>query len=190
VRRVLVVDEESSMRGRLARDLERFGCQVSVSDDVEAAARIAPGLNPALAVLELRLGSGSGMTLLERLRPALPGTRFVVLTNFGSVASAVRAIRLGAADYLCKPASAEQVLAAAGGGDASADLAGPTDDGLQPLTLDQAIWEYIHQTLEQAGSLSEAARRLGLWRQSLKRKIAKYRPADAQPPRRSSLGTG
>jgi two-component system response regulator RegA len=177
----LLVDDDGSARRQLASELGRRGFSVEASDDVEAATRGALLRRPALVVLELRLRSGSGLDLLARLRPELPHTRFVVVTHYGSVASAVRAMRLGATNYLCKPAAAAEVLRAA-------EPAASNDVGLaedrppgSALTLDEAIWEYINRTVEDAGSLSEAARRLGLWRQSLKRMISKYRPAAPRP---------
>jgi two-component system, response regulator RegA len=183
----LILDEESSARRRLSRELEQYGYEVHATEDTAAVAALALSLQPALVVLELRLRSGSGLPLLSSLRPRLPVTRFVVLTSFGSVATAVSAMRLGAAGYLCKPVSVEHLLAAATDPRPDAEQhtgpESPADDdreALRPLTLDQAIWEYIHLTIEDAGSISEAARRLGLWRQSLKRMITKYRPEAAQ----------
>lgn len=172
-RRALVVDEPSSARQRLITQLAALSCEVTASDQEAEATALALDAEPDLVLLELRLRTGSGLSLLRALRPRLAATRFVVLTSYGSVATAVNATRLGADGYLCKPADISSVLAAAQG--CEPDI---LDDAGQMLTLDQAIWEYIHYTLETTGSLSEAARRLGLWRQSLKRMISKYRPAN------------
>ncbi|MES1205508.1 MAG: response regulator, partial [Pseudomonadota bacterium] len=183
----LLADEDGSARRQLARDLEARGFEVDASDDIGGALMSARRRPPALLVLELRLGGGSGLDLLARLRPELPNTRFVVLTHYGSVASAVRAMRLGANNYLCKPVAVDEVLraacqAASNEVDATVTNIATTPIGELPapgpttLTLDEAIWEYINRTIEDAGSLSEAARRLGIWRQSLKRMVSKYRP--------------
>ena len=187
----LLLDDDCGARGQLARELRAHGFEVEATDDAAAATAAALGQHPALVVLELRTRAAAGLELLARLQPQLPGTRFVVLTNYGSVATAVRAMRLGATNYLCKPAAAAEVLrAAAHAASNDVDAAEPHPPALAAaaaLTLDEAIWEYVHRTIEEAGSLSEAARRLGLWRQSLKRMITKYRPsaprADAPPAR-------
>lgn len=191
--RALLVDEDGSDRRLLASDLTLQGFDVVCTDDVDNAVGAALRVQPVLVVLELRLRAGAGLDLLARVRPHLPEARFVVLTNYGSVASAVKAMRLGATHVLCKPAAATEVLRAAE--QPTDQLAerraeqrelrhAAADDGdlapLASLTLDEAIWEYINRTVEDAGSLSEAARRLGIWRQSLKRMISKYRPT---PPR-------
>lgn len=184
----LLLDADCSGRRQLARDLEAQGFSVEVSDDASGGQALALCLRPALVVLELHLRGGTGLGVLARLRPQLAGTRFVVLTSYGSVASAVRAMRLGATNYLCKPAATADVLRRAEDGAANDVEAATSDAAPASLTLDEAIWEYIHQTIETAGSLSEAARRLGLWRQSLKRMITKYRPTGplALPARASA----
>ena len=185
----LLLDDACSGRQQLARDLMAWGFDVEATDDGEVGVELALRRQPTLIVLELRMRAGAGLDLLAHLRPRLPGAQLVVLTNYGSVASAVRAMRLGATNYLCKPAGLTELLRAID--QPAFDPASPEDlkRGYPALTLDEAIWEYIHRTIEDAGSLSEAARRLGLWRQSLKRMITKYRPAGARPimesPRRA-----
>jgi len=176
-RTVLIADEESPGRRRLVGEFGQHGFEVHVSDGSAAAEELALRVRPALMVLELRLRSGSGLLLLSTLRPQLPATRFVVVTSFGSVATAVRAMRAGAAGYFCKPCTVGHMLAAID----DVLIEGEGSSSSCPLTLDLAIWEYIHETIEMSGSLSEAARRLGLWRRSLKRMIDKYRP-EAEPP--------
>jgi two-component system, response regulator RegA len=176
----LIVDLETTGRRTLAWELSGHGYEVCAADESEEALDLARRLRPRLVVLELRLRSGSVFDLLPALRRELPEAKLVILTSYGSVASAVRALRLGATNYLCKPARAAQILWAAN--DASThDVLADVPAADDTLTLDQAIWEYIHQTLEASGSISEAARRLGLFRQSLKRMISKYRPGDARP---------
>jgi two-component system response regulator RegA len=175
----LIVDLETSARRTLAWELSGHGYETCLTDNAEEALDVARRLRPRLVVLELRLRAGSELDLLLALRRELPEAKIIVLTSYGSVASAVRALRLGATNYLCKPAGAAQILWAADDtptSDLPTDLAAANDT----LTLDEAIWEYIHQTLEASGSISEAARRLGLFRQSLKRMISKYRPGDVR----------
>jgi two-component system response regulator RegA len=175
----VIADVDCSDRRQLAAALATRGFVVHASDELSDVAELARHHRAELVVLETRLREGSGLELLPPLRAELPGAKLVVVTHYGSVASAVRAMRLGATNYLCKPASAEQILLAASHDPATGARAWPDELG-SPLTLDQAIWEYIHHTLEMSGSISEAARRLGLWRQSLKRMIEKYRPAPAR----------
>ena len=191
----LIVDVDCSARRRLAADLQARGFAVEVADETEVGAERWRARRPALVVIELRLRAGAGLDLLARARAELPEAKLIVLTSYGSVASTVRAMRLGATDYLCKPATAAEVLNAAGleapasAAEAMRTSAPPAEGAMTrslaldvPLTLDEAIWEYINRTVEAAGSLSEAARRLGIWRQSLKRMIAKYRPPPGAPP--------
>jgi two-component system, response regulator RegA len=184
----LLLDADSSERRQLARELGARGFDVEATDDADAGVALALARSPALVVLELRLGARSGLEVLARLRPQLAAAKLIVLTSYGSVASAVHAMRLGATDYLCKPASPSELVRVADG-EAANDVAAPVPFPAAPLgsppppaalTLDEAIWEYINRTIESAGSLSEAARRLGLWRQSLKRMVAKHRPAPAR----------
>lgn len=123
-------------------------------------------------LLDLRVGNENGLGLISTLRDIDPETRIVVLTGYGSVATAVEAVRRGAVHYLTKPADAEEILAAF---ERSADgQAGPSAP-LQPMTLDRVEWEHINRVLmECGGNVSEAARLLGLHRRTLQRKLSKY----------------
>ena len=175
-RSLLLVDQPCSARVQVERFLGAHSCDVYTAETTETAWAMARSYRPAAAIIELRLkGSGSGMTLLELLRRELPEIRAVVLTSYASVATAVRATRLGAVAYLAKPVAPSQLLTVLDGTAPPEDP--PVDvDGLQRMTLDRVIWEHIHQTLEAVGTISGAARALGLHRQSLKRKMAKYCP--------------
>jgi len=120
-------------------------------------------------VLDLRVEDGSGLDLIPRLKAADPATRIVVLTGFGSIATAVEAVRRGATHYLTKPANADEILAA------FAPAGAAVETPLQPMSLDRVEWEHINRVLlECGGNISEAARVLGLHRRSLQRKLAKY----------------
>ena len=126
---------------------------------------------PDFAVLEMRLVDGTGLSLIEVLLGRRPDARAVVLTAFGAIASAVAAIRLGAADYLTKPADPDDLASA---------LLGQTPPGglvLRPMTADRARGEHIHRVYEFYGrNVSETARRLGLHRRTLQRILAKRAP--------------
>ena len=181
VRTVLIVDEEGSARRELERSFRALGIETFTVADLREAQVRAAARAPDLLVLEIGPVPAAGLAVVEVLRERLPGTRIVVATSYGSVASAVRSMRCGAAHYLCKPVTASLILEALGSAHPLAHLAAA--DGTGVMTLDQAIWEYLHQTVEMAGSLAEAARRLGLWRQSLRRMLNKYRP-----PERAAAG--
>ena len=168
---LLVVDDDEPLRTRLARALTRHGYDVvsaATSSEALALARAQP---PEYAVIDLRLGADSGLELVRALLALEPAMKIVVLTGYGSIATAVEAMRLGAVDYLTKPADAQQVLRALGGkGEPAGDDAGTP-------SLDRAEWEHLQRVLSDCeGNVSEAARRLGLHRRSLQRKLAKAPP--------------
>jgi two-component system, response regulator RegA len=125
---------------------------------------------PECVVLDLRIGERNGLDLIPVLKRADPATRVVVLTGYGSVATAIEAMRRGATHYLTKPADADEILAAFDRGSGEA----PTPP-LQAMSLDRVEWEHINRVLlDCGGNVSEAARVLGLHRRSLQRKLAKY----------------
>jgi len=168
---VLVVDDDEPLRTRLSRALAGRGYQTMVAGDASEALAIARESFPEYAVIDLRLGAESGLELIRQLLELEPAMRIVVLTGYGSIATAVEAIRLGAADYLTKPADAEQVSRALAG------QPGGGGDGLETPTLARAEWEHMHRVLaDVGGNISEAARRLGVHRRSLQRKLNKYPP--------------
>ncbi len=171
---ILVVDDDDLLRQQLARALERRGLEVRSASGVDEALRLIEEEPPELAVVDLKMPDGSGLKLVEALHRADPGTRIVVLTGYGSIATAIDAVRLGATYYLQKPADADEVLAAFLRGE------GPPEDidGVPKApTLARAEWEHINRVLNDcAGNISEAARRLGLHRRSLQRKLQKFPP--------------
>lgn len=163
---VVIVDRDAAGRHVLAHDFGRRGYEVWAADGIYAALAICARQRPALVVSELRFADGSWDQLLAALHGRPASAPFVILTSYGSVASVVRAIRGGAVAYIVKPATADDVLA-------EIDEASPSP-APRWLTLDQAIWEYISRTVDAAGSLAEAARRLGVERRSLRRMLKKY----------------
>ena len=174
---ILVVDDDDVFRQRLARALRERGYEVHEAADCAAAVARASLESPELVLLDLRLPDGSGLEVVRALRAIDPLTRIVVLTSYGSIATALDAVRLGAVHYLTKPADVEDILAAFARADGPpAILAAVPGD---PLSLARVEWEHLSRVLADAGgNISEAARRLGLHRRSLQRKLAKY------PPRR------
>ena len=171
---LLIVEDDDALRVRLARAMQARGFDVrSVASTAEAERAIEDDA-PELALLDLRVGDRTGLDLIPRLKQADPATRVVVLTGYGSVATAVEAIRRGATHYLTKPADADEIVAAFARGNRS-DAAALDTAALQPMTLDRVEWEHISRVLlECGGNVSEAARLLGLHRRSLQRKLAKY----------------
>jgi len=173
---LLLVDDDEVLRERLARALRERGYDVTTAADYDGAMRAASQDSPELAVVDLRMPGRSGLELVRDLRTLDPATRIVVLTGYGSIATAVEAIRLGASHYLAKPADADDVLAAFARG-AAPPLAAATTIPAEPPSLARAEWEHINRVLTDCGgNVSEAARRLGLHRRSLQRKLQKYPP--------------
>ncbi len=127
---------------------------------------------PAYAVVDLRLEDGNGLDVVERLREIRPDCRVVVLTGYGAIATAVAAVKIGAVDYLSKPADADDVtnaLLARGG-----DLPPPPEN---PMSADRVRWEHIQRVFEQCDrNVSETARRLNMHRRTLQRILAKKSP--------------
>ena len=168
-----IVEDDEALRERLARAFGARGFEVQTAGSVdEATEKLGKGdETPEFVVVDLRMPGGTGLDLVTRFIEADPATRIVVLTGYGSIATAVEAVRRGAAHYLTKPADADQILAALTGGTAPAAMAVPA----RPMSLDQVEWEHINRVLlECHGNISEAARVLGLHRRSLQRKLAKY----------------
>ncbi len=170
---LLIVEDDQLLRQRLARAFTERGYATLAAANVAEALRQSEEA-PELAVIDLRIGDASGLDVLRALLQKDPATRVVMLTGYGSIATAVEAMRLGAVHYLTKPADADQILAALYRG---ADHEAPPPAG-EPLSLARAEWEHInHVLVSVSGNVSEAARRLGLHRRSLQRKLAKYPPA-------------
>ena len=170
-RRLLIVEDDEVFARTLARSFERRGYQVRAITDPDDLDAAVDALRPDHAVVDLRLGNASGLACVARLHALDAQMRIVVLTGFASIATAVEAVKLGATNYLSKPANSDDIEAAfqaSGEGDASVELVAP------PTSLRTLEWEHIHQTLADCGfNVSEAARRLGMHRRTLARKLGK-----------------
>jgi two-component system response regulator RegA len=165
---LLIVDPDPGPASRLGAEFGRKGYEVWAARDLESAREVSRVQRPSMVIAELRFSDGGWPELLECLRGLDPQPPLVILTSYGSVATVVSAIRGGVASYLTKPATADQVLAAV---EDPPERVAPRPHW---LTLDEAIWEYINRAVEHAGSIAEAARRLGLERRSLRRMLGKY----------------
>lgn len=176
---LLVVDDDTTFRQRLGKALVRRGYNVQLAGDVESAESMIheKGL-PDFAVVDLRMPGPSGMTLVQSLCAGVTKPKVVVLTAYGSIANAMEAVKLGAVDYLTKPADADQILAALEGG--REEINNGIERDAAPITLEQVEWEHINRTLlENDGNISATARALGIHRRSLQRKLSKWSPWQA-----------
>jgi two-component system response regulator RegA len=167
---ILIVEDDDVLRGRLARAFADRGLDVRQVTTFDEAKKVAEAEPPELVLLDLRIPGGQSLDLIPFFKELDPETRIVVLTGYGSIATAVEAVRRGATQYLTKPANANEILAAF---DRGGDKAPILD--LQPMSLDRVEWEHINRVLvECQGNVSEAARVLGIHRRSLQRKLARY----------------
>jgi two-component system response regulator RegA len=172
---ILIVDDDEAFRRRLARAFEDRGYDSVTAGDYDEATTQARCESPEFAVVDLRMPGRSGLELVQALRAIDPATKIVVLTGYGSIATAIDAVRLGATYYLPKPAHADDIVAAFARGEAPP--LEPPEAGYQAPSLARAEWEHINRVLsDSGGNISEAARRLGIHRRSLQRKLQKYPP--------------
>jgi two-component system response regulator RegA len=172
--RILIIDDEEAYRERLVRAFAARGHEARGAAGGAQALAVLAEFVPERAVLDLKMPGAGGLSVMRELLAELPDLQIIILTGYGSIASALEAVRVGAVDYLTKPADADQILAAfekPGGAGNSAD-----DAPVVP-TLDRVEWEHIQRILtECGGNISEAARRLGLHRRTLQRKLDKLPP--------------
>ncbi|MGB8622689.1 MAG: ActR/PrrA/RegA family redox response regulator transcription factor [Paracoccaceae bacterium] len=171
-RSLLLVDDDEAFLRRLARAMEKRGFEPEMADSVAAGKAIATARPPAYAVIDLRLEDGNGLDVVEVLREKRPDSRIVVLTGYGAIATAVAAVKMGATDYLSKPADANDITAALL---ASDDAPPPPPDN--PMSADRVRWEHIQRVYELCDrNVSETARRLNMHRRTLQRILAKRSP--------------
>ncbi len=175
-RSILLVDDSTVLRDRLALAFQERGFRVAVASNHDEAVTVFSREPTDLAVLDLRMPGKPGLVLLQTLKQIGPATQFLILSGFGSIATAIDAIRLGATNFLPKPADADDILNAFLRGGSEVDMPEAEEDIPVP-TLAQAEWEHIHRILADCGgNISEAARRLGIHRRSLQRKLRKRAP--------------
>jgi two-component system response regulator RegA len=167
---VLLVEDDERFRERLARALSARGCIVRAVSSAEEAVEAASSESPELAVVDLKLPTGGGLDVVRNLHAIDPTTRIVVLTGYGSIATALESVRLGATHYLTKPVDADQVLAAFEGRDVTQE-----QPPVEVPSLARVEWEHIQRVLADCdGNVSQAARLLGIHRRSLQRKLSKF----------------
>lgn len=168
---VMLVDDDVVFRERMARALRARGFTVETAGDGASAIARAREVDIDGALIDLAMPGLPGLDVVRELHGLQPRARLVVLTGFGSIASALKAVRCGASDYLTKPVDADQTAAA---------LLGQANSRVRPTavpTLDRVEWEHIQRVLaETGGNITESARLLGLDRRSLQRKLARFAP--------------
>ena len=169
---LLLLDDDEPFLRRLARAMEKRGFAVEAVETVAAGKAIATARPPAYAVVDLRLEDGNGLDVVEILRERRPDAKIVVLTGYGAIATAVAAVKIGATDYLSKPADANDVTAALL---ATAEHRPPPPEN--PMSADRVRWEHIQRVFELCDrNVSETARRLNMHRRTLQRILAKRSP--------------
>ena len=171
-RTLLLVDDDEPFLKRLAKAMEKRGFSVETAGSVVAGKAIATARPSAYAVVDLRLEDGNGLDVVESLRERRPDSRIVVLTGYGAIATAVAAVKIGATDYLSKPADANDIVnALLQKGD---ELPPPPEN---PMSADRVRWEHIQRVYELCDrNVSETARRLNMHRRTLQRILAKRSP--------------
>ena len=169
---LLIVDDDKPFLQRLARAMETRGYIVDTADNVADGIRKVEAAPPAYAVVDMRLEDGNGLDVIELIRRRRPDSRMVVLTGYGNIATAVTAVKLGAVDYLAKPADADEVHFALTR--EAGDKAPPPEN---PMSADRVRWEHIQRIYEMCDrNVSETARRLNMHRRTLQRILAKRAP--------------
>lgn len=169
---LMLVDDDEAFVKRLAKAMEKRGFAVETAESVAAGKAIATARPPAYAVVDLRLDDGNGLDVVELLRERRPESRIVVLTGYGAIATAVAAVKIGATDYLAKPADARDVTNALL---ARKDEMPPPPEN--PMSADRVRWEHIQRVYELCDrNVSETARRLNMHRRTLQRILAKRSP--------------
>lgn len=169
---LLLVDDDEPFLRRLATAMGKRGFSVETADSVAAGKAIAVSRPPAYAVIDLRLEDGNGLDVVEAIRERRPDARVVVLTGYGAIATAVAAVKIGAVDYLSKPADANDISAALL--TPNGELPPPPEN---PMSADRVRWEHIQRVYELCDrNVSETARRLNMHRRTLQRILAKRSP--------------
>ena len=169
---LLIVDDDRAFSTRLARAMEGRGFAVRVAETVAEGVAAIEAQAPAYAIIDMRLTDGNGLDVIARLKDRRPEARGVILTGYGNIATAVTAVKLGAYDYLAKPADADEIYAALVA--QPGERAEPPEN---PMSADRVRWEHIQRVYELCGrNVSETARRLNMHRRTLQRILAKRAP--------------
>lgn len=170
-KKILIIDDEVHFAQVLGRSLDRLGHTTAYATSADDAIAQLTEHSFDWISLDLRLGQDSGLTLLPKLRAVTSEPRIVVLTGFASIPTAVEAIKLGAFNYLHKPATVKELLSAFEGNTDQSEL----DIEESPMSVERLEWEHIQRVLhENDGNISSTARALGMHRRTLQRKLQKH----------------
>jgi len=171
-RSLILVDDDRAFVQRLARAMETRGFEVRTAHSVAEGMTLIRQKAPAFAIVDMRLEDGNGLDVIAELAKIRPDARTIVLTGYGNIATAVTAVKLGAVDYLAKPADADEVTDALL---APANEKAPPPEN--PMSADRVRWEHIQRVYELCDrNVSETARRLNMHRRTLQRILAKRAP--------------
>tara|TARA_Y100001970_G_scaffold33872_1_gene42090 strand:+ start:5957 stop:6484 length:528 start_codon:yes stop_codon:yes gene_type:complete len=171
---LLVVDDDLPFRERLSRSMEKKGFNVESAESFSLASQIIEKKNYDYAIVDMRLSDGSGLELIKIIQSKSPGTKSLLLTGYGNIATAVAAIKSGAIDYLPKPAEIDQIYDALTN---SKEVLPPPPEN--PMTADRIRWEHIQRVFVQCNrNVSETARRLRMHRRTLQRILNKHAPRE------------
>jgi two-component system response regulator RegA len=172
---IVVVDDDAVFRSRLCRALRDRGCEAHDAGGGNEALQLAANVSPDLVLLDLKMPNCNGLDLIQDIKKIDSTISVIILTGYGSIPTAMQALKLGADHYLAKPADAEQIL------DAYASLTGSVEEKQTPTSvpsLARVEWEHIQRVLADCdGNISQAAKLLNIHRRSLQRKLSKYPPA-------------
>lgn len=168
--RFLIVDDDPAFTRVLSRAMTRREYEVQVARSAEEAEQLIENWVPDLATVDLKMDGNSGLSLIPKLRQSNTAMKILMLTGYASIATAVEAIKLGATQYLPKPADAEQILTALNKVEADTEV----EVTEQPMSVNRLEWEHIQKVLkEHEGNISATARALGMHRRTLQRKLLK-----------------
>tara|TARA_R110001592_G_scaffold295594_2_gene565653 strand:+ start:1539 stop:2081 length:543 start_codon:yes stop_codon:yes gene_type:complete len=168
---ILLVDDDPTFTGVMARGFKRRGFMTHSCANAESALADCADFRPSHILLDLNMPGTSGLVILPHLLKQVPDAKLVVLTGYSSIVTAVEATRAGATNYLCKPATIEEVLTAFEG---QAVTQGETAIPIDPISVDRLQWEHIQRVLQSHdGNISATARALGMHRRTLQRKLQK-----------------
>jgi two-component system response regulator RegA len=171
-RSLLIVEDDKPFLGRLTRAMEARGFLVTAVESVEEGLSAVEAAPPAFAIIDMRLGDGNGIDVISKLKAKRPDARGIILTGYGNIATAVTAVKLGAFDYLAKPADADEIYHAL-----MATKIDRPDAVDNPMSADRVRWEHIQRVYESCDrNVSETARRLNMHRRTLQRILAKRAP--------------
>ena len=172
---VLIVDDDEAFRSRLCRAFRDRGCEAHEVSKPEETLELARNVSPDLVLLDLKMPGWSGLDLIQDIKKLDSTIAVIILTGYGSIPTAMQALKLGADSYLGKPADTDQILAA------YRELGAVSSEKSTPTTvpsLARVEWEHIQRVLSDcSGNITQAAKLLGIHRRSLQRKLSKYPPA-------------